>query len=68
MDRKISAKNGIEWDNLNFKPRYAVIADYEKSQKWFPGIDLILVLCSRLLVYENEIAATYFPWVLTEHL
>ena len=62
VDRKISAKNDFEWVHLNFKPRYVVIADYKKSQKYFPVIDFILVLHSRLLVCEHEIPATYFPW------
>lgn len=62
VDRKISATNDFEWVHFNFKPRYAVIADYKKSQEYFPVIDFILVPHSRLLVCEHEIPAAYFPW------
>lgn len=49
VDRKASAKYGTEWDHLNFKPRNAVIADYETSQICFPMIDLVLALGTNTL-------------------
>lgn len=49
VDRKTSAKYGTEWDHLNFKPRNAVMADYEKSQICFPTIDLVLALGTNTL-------------------
>lgn len=49
VDRKASAKYGTEWDHLNFKPRNAVMADYEKSQICFPTIDLVLALGTNTL-------------------
>lgn len=49
VDSKVSAKNGIERDHLNFKSRNAVVAGYKNSQKGFSMVDLILAPCPNRL-------------------